>query len=258
MRATGLKDRIRRGEVTIGSWLSFQYLPLTEMLARREFEWLVIDLEHTTIDLLEVMQMMMVIEAAGLAPLVRVGENDPLVIKRVMDAGAHGILVPNIKSAEEARRAVDAVHYPPRGVRGAGLGRAQGYGVDFDGYREWLRTEAVVVVQIEHVDAVRDLDAIIAVEGVDAFIIGPYDLSASLGKPGEFEDPEVKDLFAELARSVRSAKKPAGIHIVHPDRGVLRDRIAQGYRFIAYGDDMVFYSSVVEDVASHVRDLKDE
>ncbi len=113
MKRTGLKERMGKGELTIGSWLSFQFLPLTEMLARREFDWLVIDLEHTTIDLLEVMQMMMVIEGAGLAPLVRVGANDPLTIKRVMDAGAHGVLVPNVRSAAEARAAVDAVYYPP-------------------------------------------------------------------------------------------------------------------------------------------------
>ncbi len=256
MRATGFKERLRRHELTIGTWLSFQFLPLTEMLAREEFDWLVIDLEHTTIDLSQVMEMVMLIDHAGLSPLVRVGANDPLTIKRVMDAGAHGVLVPNVRSAEEARRAVDAVYYPPQGTRGAGLGRAQAYGMDFDGYRAWLESEAVVIVQIEHVDAVRELSQILDVDGVEAFMLGPYDLSASVGKPGEFDDPEVKAVFDDVAALVNSAKKPAGIHVVYPDPEVLKQRISDGYRVIAYGDDMVFYSDAVGRVARQVRELR--
>ena len=256
MRNTGLKERFRRQELTIGSWLSFQFLPLTEMLARGEFDWLVIDLEHTTIDLREVMDMVMLIEKAGVSPLVRVGANDSLIIKRVMDAGAHGVLIPDVRSADEARRAVESMYYPPRGKRGAGLARAQAYGMDFQGYRDWLESEAVVVVQIEHVDAVRDLQRILDVDGVDGFILGPYDLSASVGKPGEFEDPEVKAIFTEVASAVHSAQKPAGIHIVHPDPDALRAQIAEGYRIIAYGDDMVFYSAAVDRVAAQVRECR--
>ena len=257
MRSTGLKEKLRRKELTVGSWLSFQFLPLTEMLAREEFDWLVIDLEHTTIDLREVMDMTMLIDNAGLSPLVRVGSNDPLTIKRVMDAGAHGVLIPNIKSSVEAERAVEAVYYPPRGNRGVGLGRAQGYGVEFEEYRAWLESEAVVIVQIEHIDAVRDLEKILEVDGVDGFMLGPYDLSASIGKPGQFDDPEVKAVFSDVADAVRTAPKPAGIHIVHPDPDALRTRIAEGYSLIAYGDDMVFYSDVVSRVAAQVRKCRE-
>lgn len=258
MRRTGLKARLRKGGLTVGSWLSFQFLPLTEMLARPEFDWLVLDLEHTTIDLGEVMDMTMVIEKAGLSPLARVGANDALIIKRVMDAGAHGILVPNVQSVSDAERAVEAVYYPPRGERGAGLGRAQAYGMAFDEYREWLESEAVVIVQIEHVDAVEVLDEILGVEGVDAFMVGPYDLSASIGKPGEFDDPEVREVFDRVAEAVETAAKPAGIHIVHPDPDEFRARVGEGYRLIAYGDDMVFYSAAVSRVSNQVRQLRGE
>ena len=187
-----------------------------------------------------------------------VGANDALIIKRVMDAGAHGVLIPDVRSADDARRAVESVYYPPFGKRGAGLARAQAYGMDFEGYRHWLESEAVVIVQIEHVDAVRDMQQILAVDGVDGFILGPYDLSASIGKPGQFEDPEVKAVFSEVTEALHSAQKPAGIHIVHADPDALRARIAEGYQIIAYGDDMVFYSDAVDRVASHVSECRSE
>ena len=253
MARTGLKQRLKGRELTIGSWLSFSFLPFTEMLSRDELDWLVIDLEHTTIDLGPVGDMVMVIERSGLAPLVRVGANDPLIIKRVMDAGAHGIVVPDVRSAADARRAIDAVYYPPRGGRGVGLGRAHGYGEEFEGYLTWLAEEAVVIVQIEHRDAVASLEAILAVPDVDGFIVGPYDLSASIGKPGQFEDPEVIQLFDTVAAAIDRSDKPAGIHVVHPDAEVLRQRIREGYTLVAYGDDMVLYSAAVESLARDIR-----
>lgn len=258
MIRSGLRRRLAEGGLSIGSWMTFQFPPLAEMLARSGFEWVVIDLEHTSIDLHEAQTLMMVLHNAGVLPLVRVGANDPLIIKRVMDAGAHGILVPNVKSPEEAERAVEALYYPPRGSRGAGLARAQDYGMDFAGYREWLEEEAVLVVQIEHVDAVQELDSILSVKGVDAFMIGPYDLSASIGRPGQFDDPEVADLFEALAAKVKTSAKPAGIHIVHPEPAILRERISEGYRFIAYGDDMLFFAEALREPARTLREIRRE
>ncbi len=112
------------------------------------------------------------------------------------------------------------------------------------------------MVQIEHVEAVADLDAIVSVDGVDGFIIGPYDLSASVGKPGAFDDPEVAGLFDSVSEAIQRSAKPAGVHIVHPDLEALLRRIEEGFRFIAYGDDMVFYNAVVNEVAGHVRGVR--
>ena len=245
MRSTGLKSSLRDGSLSIGSWISFAYLPTAEIMTRSGFDWLVIDMEHTSIDFSQAMDMMMIIETGGSAPLVRIGANDRLLIKRSMDSGAHGIVVPNVNSPEEARAAVDAMYYPPRGSRGAGLGRAQDYGVGFDEYCLWLEEEAVLIVQIEDIRAVEQLDRILAVEGVDAFIVGPYDLSASLGKPGQFEDPEVTDAFGVIERTLALTTKPGGIHVVHPDVEMLKQRIREGYRFIAYGDDMIFFQTTM-------------
>jgi 2-dehydro-3-deoxyglucarate aldolase len=256
MLRSGLKDALRERRLTVGSWMTFQFPPLAEMLARAGFDWVVIDLEHTSIDYHEAQTLMMVIENAGVPPLVRVGGNDRLIIKRVMDAGAHGILVPDVRSAAEARAAVEAMYYPPVGRRGAGLARAQEYGLGFDQYREWLEAEGVLIVQIEHVDAVAQLDDILSVDGVDGFMLGPYDLSASVGKPGQFHDPEVMAVFDQVAAAVETAPKAAGIHVVHPDPDQLRERIGQGYSLIAYGDDMLFYSKALQGPAQTLSELE--
>lgn len=246
MIRTGLKRTLADGNLSIGSWLSWASLPTTEMMARAGFDWLVIDMEHTTIDFSQAMDMMMVIEGSGGAPLVRIGANDPLLIKRSMDAGAHGVIVPNVNSPEEARRAVESLYYPPGGKRGAGLGRAQAYGVGFDEYRAWLEEEAVLIVQIEHIKAVEQIGDILEVDGVDGFLVGPYDLSASIGKPGAFDDNEVASAFAAVGAAMKSTSKTAGIHVVQPDLQGLKDRIGEGYRFIAYGADMIFFATALE------------
>jgi 2-dehydro-3-deoxyglucarate aldolase len=130
------------------------------------------------------------------------------------------------------------VRYPPRGRRGVGLARAQGYGASFPEYREWLDGQAVVVVQVEHIRAVENLAHILAVEGVDAFIIGPYDLSGSLGVPGRFEDPAVAEALSRIARVAAEMGKRSGLHIIEPDEAALARAIQAGHRFLAYSLDI--------------------
>jgi 2-keto-3-deoxy-L-rhamnonate aldolase RhmA len=255
-RIPSLRSRLRRGETTIGSWLSFGYAPVAELMARAGFDWLVIDMEHTGIGIADALTLIEVIELAGVPPLVRVGANDALLIKRVLDAGAHGVVVPMINSAEEARRAVDSARYPPHGSRGAGLGRAHDFGMDFDGYRAWADEEIVVVVQIEHMDGVANIDAIMNVNGVDAFIVGPYDLSGSLGRPGEWDHPEVLQCLTRIRETTADAGIVGGYHVVHSDRDEMSRRLDEGYRFIAYGDDMVFLAEKVSEEKEWLAEIR--
>ena len=241
-----LKDKLKSKQLTIGSWLSFGYTPITEIMAKSGFEWLVIDMEHTPITEKDAMQMMQVISLAGGAPLVRVGKNDDLIIKRVMDSGAHGVIVPMVKTPQDAEKAVAAVKYPPIGNRGVGLYRAQDYGTGFEAYKTWVENESVVIVQIEHINAVERLPEIMAVDGVDGFIIGPYDMSASMGLPGCFDDPSVVYAMDSVVSFMQQSSKPGGIHIVHTSEKVLAEKIQEGYRFIAYGVDMLFFSEKVK------------
>ena len=242
-----LKQKLARKKLTIGSWLSWGFSPVTEIMAKSGFEWLVIDMEHTAIDYTEAQQMIQVINLAGCVPLVRVGDNDPLIIKKVMDSGAQGVVVPMINSREEAQRAVESAYYPPKGKRGVGLSRAQGYGMDFQGYRQRAMEETVVIVQIEHVLGVQNLEQILSVEGVDGFIIGPYDLSGSLGQAGNFEHPDVLAALERIMKVMKDSSKPGGYHVVQTSREQLKQRIDQGYRLIAYGDDMVIFAEKLQE-----------
>jgi len=219
------------------------------------FDWLVIDMEHSAANSLgQVQRLIQVIDLAGCMPFVRTPANDPIVIKQVMDAGACGVIVPRVNSPSEAEAAVGAVRYPPYGERGVGLWRAQGYGRTFDDYREWLEHGSKVIVQIEHIHAVKNLAAILDVDGVDGFIIGPYDLSASLGVPGDLEQPVVTEALREVEAVASSTEKWVGYHIVHPDRERFLEMIRRGYNFIAYGVDFTFLTHVIDEELSFINE----
>lgn len=248
-----LKSRGRSGP-TFGSWMAIGHPAVAEILAKAGFEWLVVDLEHSAMSLSQAEDLIRTVSLSGVAPLVRVSANDPVQIKRVMDAGSHGIIVPMVNSRADAEKAVQAVHYPPRGTRGVGLGRAQAYGTGFDEYRRWLADESVVIVQIEHIDAVRNIDAILAVEGVDGFIVGPYDLSASLGVPGQFEHPKVAEALAQV--KARCPGRLGGFHVVQPDPAQVRARVAEGFTLIAYSVDFLLLGEAARGGLKQISDLK--
>ena len=224
-------------ELSVGSWIQIGHPGVAEIMASAGFDWLAIDLEHSAITLREAEDLIRVIDLKDVVPLVRISSNNSEQIKRIMDSGAHGVIVPMIKTASEAERAVKAVKYPPLGERSIGLARAQGYGTKFSEYFEWQKTDAMVIVQIEHVEAVSNLQEILSVPGVDAYIVGPYDLTGSLGIPGDFEDKQYLEAIDEIHRISRNLQVPGGIHIVEPDPKALDQAVRSGNRFIAYGVD---------------------
>lgn len=235
-----LKSKLRNKDTTIGSWITLGHPSIAEIMARAGFDWLTIDMEHSAITLHQAQQLIQVIELAGCVPLVRVGANDANLIKRVMDTGSHGVIVPMVNSKEDAERAVGSVKYPPRGFRGVGLARAQSYGADFEGYRRWNEAESIVIVQVEHIKAVENLEAILTVDGVDGFIIGPYDLSASLGVSGQFDHPDVLAALKEVQNTARRVDAVAGYHVVPPEPAQVHEKVREGYRFLAYSLDILF------------------
>lgn len=233
-----LKEKLRNKELTLGSWISLESPAIAEIMARAGYDWLVVDLEHSVTGIEAAGALIRTIDLCGVAPLVRLTSNNPDQIKRVMDAGAQGIVVPMINSAEEAVKAVAATRYAPAGTRGVGLGRAQGYGVDFQDYLKWQQDGPVVFVQIEHRDALSRLEEILTVPGVDGFIIGPYDLSCSMGIPGQFESTEFAEAMTLIRETAHRIGCPAGLHIVEPDLALLEQTIREGYTIIAYSVDI--------------------
>ncbi len=237
---TRLKDMLTNREVTIGSWITLGHTAIAEIMANAGFEWLTIDIEHSVITLDVAQQLIQVIEGCGVVPLVRVSENDPTIIKRVMDAGSHGVIVPMVNTKEQAEKAVSAVKYPPLGNRGVGLARAQGYGAEFEEYSATMNSNSVVIVQVEHIEAVNNLESILAVEGVDGCIIGPYDLSGSLGIPGNFEHPSMIEAIERIEQTCFKANKSLGLHVIQPEHNLILERMAKGYSFLAFSIDILF------------------
>ena len=211
-----------------------------EVMALAGFEWLVIDIEHTSIDMETVQILITTIQVNNMKALVRVSKNEEVVIKRVLDIGADGIIVPMVCSKEDAKMAVEYAKYPPAGKRGVGLYRASKYGTKFEEYKKWVDEELVIIAQIEHIDAVNNIDEILSVNGIDGTIIGPYDLSGSMGYPGEFEREDVKIAVQKVLDSCKEKNIPSGFHVVDTNPEKLKLKIEQGCTFLAYGIDYFF------------------
>lgn len=235
-----LKNKIRKGEVTLGSWVTIPHHAVVEIMATAGFEWLTIDIEHSAIGIESIQQLISTIQGKGIKALVRVFDNDEVIIKRVLDAGADGIIVPMIKSKAEATKMVESVYYPPKGKRGVGLSRAQGYGTSFPEYQEKLEKEIIIIAQIEHIDAINNIEEILSVDEIDSTLIGPYDLSASMGKPGEYHLPEVRAAIEKYDDICRSMNKPMGAHVISSNHSETQAKIDLGYSFLAFSLDFFF------------------
>lgn len=248
-----LKEKLKNNKLTIGSWVTIGHHSIVEIMAEAEFEWLTLDLEHSPMDFETTQVMIAFIKSKGMNALVRVGKNDEWIIKRVMDSGADGIIVPMVNSREDARRAVDAVNYPPVGKRGVGLGRAQDYGTGFEKYKNWLKNDAVIIAQVEHIDSVNNLEEIISVNGIDGIIIGPYDLSASMGMAGEFDRPEVKAAIEKVRQICLKKKFSLGFHVIKPDHKLLQEKINDQFTFLAFSLDFFFLGEMARGEMGKVK-----
>jgi len=235
-----LKQKLKNNELTLGSWIMMGNVMSVEVMALAGFDWLVVDIEHTAIDLESTLNLILTIQANGMKALVRVSKNEEVVIKRVLDMGADGIIVPMVCSKDDALQAVDYAKYPPVGKRGVGLNRAQKYGTKFEEYKKWVDEELVIIAQIEHIEAVENIDEILQVPGIDGTIIGPYDLSGSMGYPGEFDRDDVKEAVEKVLERCKVHNIPSGFHVVDTDPAKLQLKIDQGCTFLAYGIDYFF------------------
>ena len=253
MDIKNVKKDISGKKITFGSWIQIPSVFTTEIMARSGFDWLAIDLEHGLIDLETAYQLIQIIDCNRVIPLVRLHVNDESTIRRVMDAGAGGVIVPMVNTAEDALKAVNAVKYPPLGKRSFGLGRAHDFGLGFDEYVRTINDRSIVIVQIEHIDALKNLDNIIRVPGIDAIIIGPYDLSGSLGVPGQFEHAGFKEALRTIIESVRKSPVALGMHIVHPTETELQERQSAGFTFIGLGMDTIFLQEGSRQVMQYAK-----
>jgi 2-dehydro-3-deoxyglucarate aldolase/4-hydroxy-2-oxoheptanedioate aldolase len=237
-----------------GTMLSLPDAAVAEILAGTGFDWLFVDGEHGPFSVRDIER---VLQAVGhrVACLVRVPGHEETPIKQALDLGASGIIVPQVNTADQACSVVSFARYAPRGSRGVGLARAHGYGNTFAEYVAGANDSISVVVQAEHIEAVRNIEKIAAVEGVDAVLVGPYDLSASLGKTGQLTDPEVQGAIAKVTTACATAGKPLGIFGI--DAPSVLPFIDNGYNLIAAGVDTLFLGRGAKALLAALEERRD-
>ncbi|HDT13798.1 MAG TPA: 2,4-dihydroxyhept-2-ene-1,7-dioic acid aldolase [Candidatus Aminicenantes bacterium] len=249
--AGSFRERLLRGDRLIGTIISLPSPELAEIASDAGFDWLFVDMEHGTLEAGDVTRLAQAAREPC-ACLVRVPESQEMWVKKALDTGAAGIIVPHVNSAEEALRAVRWAKYPPEGGRSVGFSRANRYGARFQENVETANSRTVVVVQVEHIDGVGSIEAILDVPGVDAVFVGPYDLSGSLGKPGRIQDDDVREAIGAVASACAARKVPVGIFAA--DIPASAKALEDGYTLVCSGVDLGFYArsaaAVVKELGS--------
>jgi 2-keto-3-deoxy-L-rhamnonate aldolase RhmA len=237
------KKLLNEGRPTIGSWCQVGHPANAEILAKAGFSWIAADCEHGEFESCEIGNFCRAVSQYSCTPLVRVKENDNLEIRRALDLGAMGVIIPLVNNADDAERAVAAAKYPPQGIRGFAFHRGNNWGVDFDEYVKCANEEIMVIVMIESKEAVENIELILAVDGVDGVFIGPYDMSGSYGIIGQTSTPEIKGACRKVSEACKKAGKAAGMHIVLPTAEAVKNAVADGFTFLALGMDTVFLAN---------------
>ena len=257
MKTNPVKQKLRTGEATYGTWLSLGNLHATRVLARIGFDWLTLDLEHSPIDWSQAATFLAAVADAGCVPLVRVPEGDHYCIKRALDAGAWGIVVPMVDTVQQAQAAIAAAKYPPQGNRSVGGGmHSLNFAASVGDYYQQANDEILVVLQTESPAGVANAEEIYRLAGCDAVFVGPVDLRFNMRTPdGRFPtDAEHESLVQRVIEIGRKAGTPTGIHVLDP-QDALR-RVEQGMQFIAIGSDLKMLTTAAQDVVDAIRPEK--
>lgn len=239
------RHRLRSGSPLVGAWMQVASSDFAEIIGDAGFDWAAVDMEHGSFTRSQLHDIFRALELGGTAPFARIAEPLPILCQQVLDAGAAGVIIPRVTSATQLRELVAGCNWPPSGKRGVGFSRANLYGKYFEMYAAEAQ-QSFVVAQIESAEAVAQLDEICSVHGLDAVMVGPYDLSASLGHTGELDHPEVQKAVKRVIESCRAAGVPSGLHVVQPNPDQLRHAISDGHQFLAYGTDAIFMSVAVQ------------
>jgi 2-keto-3-deoxy-L-rhamnonate aldolase RhmA len=236
------RTRLRAGETLFAPLLTLNSPAVAELMAEAGFDWLFIDAEHSTLD---TGQMQALLQAASPTPcVIRLASGDDVPIKKALDIGAAGIIAPQVNSVEQAGRIVQSAKYAPVGQRGLGIAKVREY-------MQGANEDTAVIVQAEHRDAVANIDAIVRVEGIDGVLIGPYDLSASLGLPGAVDHPDVRGAIERVRTACKNAGIPIGIFGLTAD--AVRPYIDQGFTMIVAGVDTVLLGNAATSLVAALR-----
>jgi 4-hydroxy-2-oxoheptanedioate aldolase len=259
MRRNVVKKALKEGKPAVGTWLSLGNIPAARFMARAGFAWLTVDIEHTLVDWETATHMFASIADAGCVALARVPSNRHENIKRVLDNGAHGFVVPMVNTRQEAEQAVEAALYPPVGTRSVGGSvHALNFATDANDYYAHANEEILIVLQCEHIQAVEQADKIFSVPGIDAIFVGPHDLAASMrGKDGSPPSAEAtRQAMKHILETCKKHKVAAGLHCATPEETL--QRIAEGWQFIAIGSELRMMIAAAADIVKKLGGVGQE
>ena len=239
---TTIRRKLSEGKYSVGSWMQIPSPSVAEIMGQAGYDW--VAMEHGAISVHQLPDIFRALELGNTLPVVRIAQGHPKDCKQALDAGAGGVIIPMVDSPEQLEMVRDACRWPPAGNRGVAFTRANLFGKYFDNYIVEAQ-QPLLVAMIEHVNAVENLRSILEVVGLDAILIGPYDLSASMGLTAKFDHPDFVAVMNQIRQVSESAKIPCGVHIVQPSSEELNQKLANGYRFIAYSIDAVFLNKNV-------------
>jgi 2-keto-3-deoxy-L-rhamnonate aldolase RhmA len=248
---TSFKERLGRSTPLVGPLMTLPSPEVAEILARTGFDWLFVDLEHGGIDLRAARHILQAVDNR-IPCVVRTPSLDEVWIKACLDLGPAGIILPQVRTPGDAREAIERCHYPPLGCRSVGIARAQGYGMDLERCLARANDHLALIVQIEHVDAVQNIDTIVSLEGIDALLVGPYDLSASMGAPGQIQSAEFQKAVARVAGAARRADIAMGIFGATP--GAVKPYMDRGFGLLAVGTDTLLLGTAAKQLLTGLEE----
>jgi len=244
------KRKLTRGDLLIGTIITLPSPEITEIYCRSGFDWLFVDLEHSALSIKDA-QVILQSASQQVSCVIRVPSINEAWIKKALDIGPSGIIIPNVQTAEEAKLAVRLCKYPPEGMRSVGIARAHRYGENFQEYVATANDETAVIIQIEHRDAVNNIEDLLKVSGIDCLFVGPYDLSASMGKTGLTTDPDVQNAIMQVKKCAEQEKIPLGIFGTTAD--AVKPYIQSGYKLIAVGIDTLLIGKAAKNITDILK-----
>ncbi len=231
-----LRLKLQRKRLSVGAWMQISSSQIAEILGQANFDWITLDLEHGSFDLKDLSDIFRAIELGGSISLVRLPGHDNDVCSRVLDEGASGVIIPNITSADQLEDIKQACSWPPAGRRGVGFSRANLFGKNFNAYKTFAQ-KPIIIPMIENKESFENLDEILSVKGIDAILIGPYDLSASLGFTGKINSQSFQKIINHIKTKCKKYKVPCGIHVIEPSLSIIKKYSKQGFKFLPYSLD---------------------
>lgn len=251
-----LKKQMQERRKVFAAWTSFGHPSISEVFSRIGIDFVGIDLEHSTISLEQAQQIISVCHSSGTLALPRIASHNMEMVKRVLDSGADGIIAPMVSNPSEVEKLIGWSKYPPLGQRSYGVARAQGYGFDFEEYTRSWNESSILIIQIESIQSVENAEELLNFGEVDGAMIGPYDISGSMGVPGQLDHPDVLEACKRVISACQSSGKSCGIHFVEPSLESVQNAFSDGYTFVVLASDLFVlwkWSASMKDLIEKIR-----